>query len=115
MSHRLRRSSACTGPFHEKNTSANCQAGTYGGLGGELSSPEGLDAGPGDKLYVAEVYNDRIQVFGDAADEPTGGSQTGTDTTTTPTGQRAAALKKCKKKRRAKRRKCKRRASRLPV
>jgi hypothetical protein len=36
----------------------------------------------------------------------------------TPTGQRAAALKRCKKKfahKRAKRRKCRRKANRLPV
>jgi DNA-binding beta-propeller fold protein YncE len=46
----------------------DCQAGSGGSLGGELGDAHGLDAGPGEKLWVAEAFNDRIQVFGDAVD-----------------------------------------------
>jgi CSLREA domain-containing protein len=45
----------------------------------------------------------------------TGGGGAGTAGTTTPTGQRAAALKKCKHRHGKARRKCKRKARRLPV
>jgi hypothetical protein len=96
--------------FEICTVAADCQAGSVGGLGGELSSPLGLGAGPGSKLYVAE--SPRIQVFGEAPDPPPPPPPTGTDSQTSSTGtlgtQQAASpqcqvlrkkLKKAKTKR----------------
>jgi DNA-binding beta-propeller fold protein YncE len=85
---------------------ANCQAGSEGGLGGELRDPVGLAIGPGGKLYVAEYHNYRVQVFGDAlvlpGPPPTGtdgpGSQTGTLGAVTTANPQCQLLRKKLKK-----------------
>src|SRR4051794_23423555 len=42
-----------------------CQAGTTGGLGGELNSPRGLATDAAGDVYVADTTNNRIQKFAD--------------------------------------------------
>jgi tripartite motif-containing protein 71 len=42
---------------------ASCQAGTTGGLGGDLSFPIGIATDSGGNVYVAESNNSRIQKF----------------------------------------------------
>jgi tripartite motif-containing protein 71 len=96
----------------------SCKNGIGGTLGGDLLTPAGLAATASGVVYVADSSNNRIQEFVDSLPPPGGGPPAGTAPTSTPTGQRAAALKRCKKKFRhkpAKRRKCKRRANRLPL
>jgi DNA-binding beta-propeller fold protein YncE len=53
----------CTG-------AADCQAGTIGGLGGELDSPEGVGTGAAGAVYVADTSNHRIQRFADPSPPP---------------------------------------------
>src|SRR5262249_57315647 len=82
---------------------ASCRAGSGGSLGGDMSFPESAATDGAGDLYITDPGNGRIQKFSDPV-------------TSGPTGQRAAALKKCKKKhsKRA-RRKCRRKANLLPV
>jgi tripartite motif-containing protein 71 len=40
-----------------------CQAGSTGGLGGEMKQPIGIAIDSGDNVYVADTENDRIQKF----------------------------------------------------
>jgi DNA-binding beta-propeller fold protein YncE len=86
--------------FEICTTSANCQAGTVGGLGGELGIPAGLTTDGAGKLYVAETVWPRIQVFGEAVDPPpppppppTG--TTGTDSQTGTLGATDTANPQC--------------------
>ena len=38
--------------------------GTRGSAPGEFIQPRGVAVGPGGRIYVADTWNDRIQVFG---------------------------------------------------
>ncbi len=58
-------SAAGTG-FEICTVAANCQAGSAGGLGGEMDSPFGVAAGPQNAVYVADRNNNRIQRFADS-------------------------------------------------
>jgi NHL repeat len=51
------------GVFEICTTAASCQAGTPGGLGGEMSNPEGVASFGTASLYVADRVNHRIQKF----------------------------------------------------
>ena len=44
-------------------SAASCQAGTTGGLGGEMNVPAGIATDAAGNVYVAEVGNSRIQKF----------------------------------------------------
>ena len=46
---------------------AECQAGTPGGMGGEMNTPEGLATNAAGDLYLADALNNRIQEFHDSA------------------------------------------------
>lgn len=45
---------------------ANCQAGTSGGLGGEMNQPYDVTVDPSGAIYVADTQNYRIQKFSSA-------------------------------------------------
>jgi DNA-binding beta-propeller fold protein YncE len=98
------------GGFEICAVAANCKTGNGGGLGGELSFPEGVATDAAGDLYVSEGGNERISRFADAVIPPPP-----VISTPGPTGQRAAALKKCKKKHGSKRKKCRKKAKRLPA
>jgi sugar lactone lactonase YvrE len=49
--------------FEICTVAASCQAGTTGGLGGEMSFPVGIATDAGGNVYVADVFNRRIQKF----------------------------------------------------
>jgi hypothetical protein len=93
------------GVFGICTIAASCQAGASGGLAGEMNIPYGVVTDAASNLYVSELIGHRIDKFVTApAIAPAG-----------PTGQRAAALKKCKKKKGKARKKCKKKANKLPV
>jgi DNA-binding beta-propeller fold protein YncE len=102
------------GVFGICTAAATCQAGVAGALGEEMNSPVSVAADASGNLYLADSLNNRIQKFADPlppAPPPSGAA---------PTGQRAAALRKCKKKfpgksKAKKRKKCKRKANLLPA
>ena len=48
-------------------TPLTCRAGTAGALGGEMSRPVGLATGPGQRVYVSDRNNARIQKFADSS------------------------------------------------
>ena len=81
------------------------EQGTTGGFGGEFSDPFGAATDAAVKLYVADNFNNRIQVFGEAVDPPStgnGDSQTGTQVVYDPymgCPRLLRALKKAKTKR----------------
>jgi len=52
--------------FEVCTAAASCQAGSTGGLGGELSSPAGVAADAAGNVYVADISNSRIQKFDSA-------------------------------------------------
>jgi tripartite motif-containing protein 71 len=84
---------------------ANCQAGSAGGLGAEMDSPEGLAVNSAGDLFVGDNGNNRIQKFVDPPAPPPAA-------TPSPGPSPApAAKKKCKKpkKRAAAAKKCKKR------
>ena len=96
-----------------------CKAGAVGAHGGEMNAPNGLWSHDS-HLYLADEGNLRVQAFGDLPAPPGGGTvpvtPSATPTAAPPTGQRAAALKKCKRKKTAKKRKkCKKKAMQLPL
>jgi NHL repeat-containing protein len=108
------------GVFGICTVAASCQAGAQGALGGELSGPRGIATDAAGSVYVADELNKRIQKFADPIPPPPpsgggGGSTPAATPLAGPTGQRAAALKKCKKKHGAARQKCKKKANLLPV
>jgi tripartite motif-containing protein 71 len=101
---------------YEVCTSApSCTVGLLGGSGGEFNVPTGAAATAAGAVYFSDGGLQRIQKFAadpapPAAVPPTAGVPAG------PTGQRAAALKRCKKKKTKKaRRKCRRKARQLPL
>ena len=97
------------GVFGVCTVASNCLAGTLGSLGGEMNQPRGLATDASGSLYLAEFSNRRIQKFTDPVIVPPA-VQAG------PTGQRAAALKKCKKKKSKRaRKKCRAKAQKLPL
>jgi NHL repeat len=106
--------------FEICTAAASCKAGAVGGLGGEfdISNPFGGVAVDGaGAVYAADDNNHRIQKF---AADPVPPPPPGTAPTAAPTGQRAAAIKKCKKKfpgkaKAKKRKKCIKKAKKLPV
>jgi NHL repeat-containing protein len=49
--------------FETCTTAADCQAGSSGGLGGEMNSPGGLATDASGSVYVADTSNYRIQKF----------------------------------------------------
>ncbi len=51
------------GVFGVCTVAASCLAGTTGGLGGELSTPNGVATDASGNVYVAELGNNRIQKF----------------------------------------------------
>ncbi len=74
--------------FEICTAAASCRAGATGGLGGELNYPWGAATNAAGDLYVADLANNRIQKFSDAAPsmpEDPGGS-TGGSTGSTGTG-----------------------------
>jgi DNA-binding beta-propeller fold protein YncE len=105
------------GVFGVCTVAADCLAGTAGSLGGELDHPYGVAAGPQGELYVTDETIDRVQKF--AADPPAVPADP--PAKPGPTGQRAAALKKCKKLAKKKRlskkarKKCLRKARKRPL
>ena len=96
----------------------NCQAGSPGGLGGEMDLPTGLATDTAGNLYLGDRFNNRVQRFAEPLTPASGAVPTGG---AAPTGQRAAALKQCKKIAKKKHwtkkqfKKCKRKAKKLPV
>src|SRR5690606_16780578 len=58
---------ASTG-FEICTVTADCQAGSSGGLGGEMNLPHDVTVDPNGILYVADTWNHRIQKFSAAAD-----------------------------------------------
>jgi tripartite motif-containing protein 71 len=104
------------GVFGVCTVASSCLVGTPGVLGGEMGTPRGVATDASGNLYVAEFSNRRIQKFVDPVVVPPVISPPAA-TTAAPTGQRAAAIKKCKKKfpKGPKRKKCVRKAKRLPV
>jgi NHL repeat-containing protein len=105
------------GVFGICTVASSCLAGTLGTLGGEMNQPRGLATDASGSVYVAEFSNRRIQKFADpVVPPPPGPTPNPTPSGSGPTGQRAAALKKCKKKKSATaRKKCKKKANKLPV
>jgi DNA-binding beta-propeller fold protein YncE len=109
--------------FEICTVTANCQnAAASTGLGGELDQPTGVGSDPAGSVYVADARSaptdSRIDKFAaDPVIPPAGGGGGSTPTTTAPTGQRAAAIKKCKKKfpKGPRRKRCIRHANQLPV
>jgi phosphotransferase system HPr-like phosphotransfer protein len=100
------------GVFGICTVAANCLAGDSGGLGGEFNSAFGVATDGAGGIYAVDSDNNRVQKFVLTPDPPSPPPPAATG----PTGQRAAALKKCKKKRSQKaRKKCKRKAKRLPA
>lgn len=57
---------ASTG-FEVCTVAADCQAGSSGGLGGEMNLPHDVTVDPNGILYVADTWNHRIQKFSAAA------------------------------------------------
>ena len=51
------------GVFGICTVAASCQAGSQGGLGGEMIQPAGVAVGPDGSVYVADTGNSRIQKF----------------------------------------------------
>jgi tripartite motif-containing protein 71 len=107
--------------FEICTAAAACQAGTTGGLGGELRAPEGIAAW-GDDLYVADYYNRRVEKFGNPVPPPNpvvpplpASPAPGPSASGGPTGQRAAALKKCRKINKEARKRCRAKGKKLPV
>jgi tripartite motif-containing protein 71 len=62
--HELGPSPAFTG--FEICTTFFCQGGSSGGLGGELSNPNGVAVDSGGKVFVADDFNNRIQKYDSA-------------------------------------------------
>jgi DNA-binding beta-propeller fold protein YncE len=95
-----------------------CVPGDTGTGAGELSNPDDVVVDCRGAIWVADTANNRLQRFGEPG---TAGCPIPPATVTptlaqNPTGQRAAALKKCKKKKTAKaKKKCKKKAKQLPV
>ena len=46
---------------------AQCKAGAPGGLGGELTNPFAVEAGPDHAVYVGDTFGNRIQKFRDSS------------------------------------------------
>jgi tripartite motif-containing protein 71 len=107
------------GVFGVCTVAASCHAGVTGGLGGELDGPQAVAADSLGNLYVAEEGNQRVQKFADpVVPPPPGPEPTPTQppgVSSNPTGQRAAALKKCRKKHGRARKNCIKKAKKLPV
>ena len=93
-----------------------CKTGetTAPALGGEFNFPNGLATDAGGNLYVADTGHHRIQKFADPVVTPPPGG--GGGASPQPTGQRAAALKKCKKiKKKRARKRCRAKAKKKPL
>jgi sugar lactone lactonase YvrE len=106
------------GVFGVCTVASSCLTGDIGSLGGEMGSPRGLGTDASGNLYLADFSNRRVQKFADPAPPPTTPSTPApVPTTSTITGQRAAALKKCKKKfpKGPRRTKCIKKAKKLPA
>jgi DNA-binding beta-propeller fold protein YncE len=89
---------------------ASCQAGTAGGLGGEMDTPAGVAGDSAGGLYVGDYLNNRIQLFRDPVVPPPVATPTQPAATPSP-GPSPAPKKKCKKakKKAASAKKCKKR------
>jgi tripartite motif-containing protein 71 len=106
-----------TGTGFEVCVAANgdtCQQGSPGGLGGEFQIPRGIATDSAGNVYASDNNNNRVQRFADPV-PPAQPGPAPPNSSPGPTGQRAAALKKCKKKRGKARAKCKKKAKKLPV
>jgi DNA-binding beta-propeller fold protein YncE len=60
--------------FEVCTNAASCKAGSFGGLGGEMSNPRGVATDASANVYLADQGNQRIQKF---ADPPPGGGGAG--------------------------------------
>jgi tripartite motif-containing protein 71 len=109
------------GVFGICTVASSCLAGSPGTLGGELNQATGLGTDASGNLYVAEQSSRRISKFADPPLSPTPPSTTLSTLTPPPTssftGLRALAIKKCKKKfpKGPRRTKCIKKAKRLPL
>jgi hypothetical protein len=98
-----------------------CKAGAAaggGGGGGRFWGVSGLATNPARDLFVVDGTGSRVQKFSDTVPASPGSGQTVSPVAQPdgPTGQQAAATKKCRKiKNKKKRRKCLRKAKKLPI
>jgi DNA-binding beta-propeller fold protein YncE len=110
--------------FQSCTTASSCQTGIAGSGVGQIKQAYGVAVDRCGAVWLSDSSNNRLQRFGEAgtpsappctASAGGGGAGGAATPISAPTGQRAAALKKCQKKHGKKRKKCKRKAILLPA